>query len=381
MSRTRLRSLALAAACWLMVAAAPRATAASGDIQVQGRRPELVFACELDTAKLQALFADPALIPELQQLQASIALAIQDLSPERADVVRRLNAAGVPVIAWMALPREQGYYLNAGNEPAAAERFAQFESWTAQNRLRWAAIGLDVEPSLTEWGDIQGHRWRIVLTFLHRVFDGKRVERAREAYAGLIARMQAHGYSVQTYQLLFLADERRAHSTILERLFGLVDVRGNQETLMVYSSFNHALDGALIWAYGPDAQTIAVGSTAGSGDAAIDARFPPLDWKEFSRDLLIASHFSPVVGVYSLEGCVRQGFLPRLTTLNWQSPVILPAQAVTKAQRFRRIVQTALWLASHMVYLAIIFAAGVGWLVMRRRGKIARRSDSQPDSC
>jgi hypothetical protein len=40
-----------------------------------------------------------------------------------------------------------------------------------------------------------------------------------------------------------------------------VDVRGEREVLMVYTSFNQSLDSALIWVYGPDAQAIAVGST------------------------------------------------------------------------------------------------------------------------
>ncbi len=346
------------------------------DVLVQGSRPQLVLASDSDAKKLQALFADATLIPQLEDLHAGIALSLEDLSPERAQVVRRLDEAGVPVIAWMALPRDEGYYLNAGNASFAEKRFAAFQKWTVDNELHWAGIGLDIEPSLGDWTQIQhGHRWRVFQTLLGRAFNGQRMMQARTAYANLIREMQADGYIVQTYQLMFLADERRAHSTVLERLFGLVDVRGNDEVFMLYSSFNHALGGAIVWEYGPDAQSIAVGSTASSGDAQMDAKFPALDWNEFSRDLIVASQFSHEVGVYSLEGCVRQGFLPKLKNLNWEQPVTLPAAVVVKAQKFRRGVQTVLWIASHVVYIGIVFLAGMTWLVVWwRRRRRARRA-------
>jgi hypothetical protein len=275
--------IALLAGC--LTAGCGRAFAASSEapeIKVQGTRPQLMFACELDADKLQALFADPAVTADLKELNAGLSLALVDMSSERAQVVRRLNEAGIPVVAWMALPKEQGYYLNADNAGAAAARFAEFEKWTGENGLRWAGIGLDIEPSLGDWTTIQqGRKWRLVRTLVGRAFDGKRVLQARAAYAALIGQMQSRGYMVQTYQLLFLADERRAHSTVLERLFGVVDVRGDDEVLMVYSSFNHALDAALVWGYGPDAHTIAVGSTASAGSPQLDAKFGPLNWDEF----------------------------------------------------------------------------------------------------
>jgi hypothetical protein len=100
----------------------------------------------------------------------------------------------------------------------------------------------------------------------------------------LIGRIQRDGYPVETYQFPFLADERKVHSTLLERLTGIVDLRGDREVFMTYSSFNHPVDSALIWEYGPEAQLLAVGSTAGDPDP----KFGPLNWDEFSRDLIVA---------------------------------------------------------------------------------------------
>lgn len=371
----------------VLAASSALAVSPAGDVVVEGKRPGLVFASDSETPKLEALFADPTLIPDLKDLDAGVALSLPELSPERAEVVRRLNDAGVPVIAWMALPASAGYYLNASNAPAAEKRFADFENWTSENGLRWAGVGLDIEPSLGDWAQIQQGRWRLLTTLLERAFDGQRVVRARAAYQNLIREMEAHGYQVETYQLLFVADQRRVHSTILERLFGIVDVRGNDEALMVYSSFNHVLDGAVVWAYGPDAQTIVVGSTAGSGDPKLDQKFAPLNWDEFSRDLTVASHFSKVVGVYSLEGCVRQGFLPKLKYLNWERPVTLSAASVAKAGMFRRRVQTVLWTAAHLLYIVIAFLLSVGWLVVwwrkRRRagqGAFSMAGTAAPDA-
>ena len=230
--------------------------------------------------------------------------------------MRRLNEAGIPVTAWIALPKEEGYYLNAANAYEAAARFAAFETWTRDYGLRWARVGLDIEPSLQDLGAaLQGHWLRLAGTVVRRCFDTGSVDRARNAYAALIRRIQGDGYDVETYQFPFLADERKVHSTLLERVFGIVDIRGDREVLMTYTSFDHALDSALIWAYGPEAQLMVVGSTA--GDPEPGGKFGPLSWDELTHDVVVASHFSPVVGVYSLEGCVRRGFLSRLKTMKW----------------------------------------------------------------
>lgn len=121
---------------------------------------------------------------------------------------------------------DQGYYLNAGNASEAGARFIAFEKWTADNRLRWAAVGLDIEPnfSFSGFAEMRAHKLCFAATLLRRSFDMRPVLRATEAYSSLIRRIHSEGYAVQTYQFVFLADERKVHSTLLERLFGIVDV-------------------------------------------------------------------------------------------------------------------------------------------------------------
>jgi hypothetical protein len=341
----------------------------AADLRISGpgTQPQLVFACEQDDARLQKLFADRSVVANLRDLNASVSLALVTLSADRAQVVRELNSAGIPVFAWIALPNSQGYYLNAANEPQVAERFAQFESWNAQYRLHWAGIGLDIEPNIQEFHE---SIWKLAPLLARRSVDTARVTRARRAYAGLIAHMQARGYSVQTYQFPFIADERRMHSTALERLVGLVDVRGDQEALMLYTSFSHGAGPALIWKYAPDAQLIVVGVV--SNDAPVPGFFVPLDWQELSRDLIVAGHFSRIVGVYALEGCVQKGFLSRIKSIDWSSPVNLPQDSIARATRVRFVVQTVLWILSRLPLVVGVAVVGIALLLRwHRRRKIA----------
>jgi hypothetical protein len=326
--------------------------------------PQLNFACQMETAALQSLFSDPDVIRDLRHLNAGVTLSLIDLSPGRAQVVRQLNSAGIPVTAWLALPGQQGYYLNASNAAQAEVRFTEFQKWTIDSGLRWSGIGLDIEPNLQEFSSIG----RAASAALKRLVDSNTVTRARIAYTAFIARIEAAGYRVETYQFPFIADERDVHSTLLERLFGIVDVRGDGEVLMLYSSFNRTADSALIWQYGPSAQRIVVGITA--GDPQPGVRRGTLSWEELSHDVIVASHFSPVVGIYNLEGCVRRGLLAQLIAFDWNQPVIISADQNRQVIRLRARVQAALWTLSRLPYFALAMLLADAWLLLRHRRRV-----------
>ncbi len=329
-------------------------------IHDENRPPaRLIFAADGRASELKALFS-PELVRQLRQINGGVALSTDDFSSDRAQLVRELNAADIPTVASIVLDADHGYYVNADNEPATADQFAEFDKWTTENGLRWEAVGLDIEPSLKDWAIINGSRLRLAGLIARRLLESNdRVYRNREAYAELIRRMQSRKYYVQTYQLPLIVNERGAHATALEKLLGLVDVRGNQEVLMLYTSFNPALDAAIIWQYGSQAQAIAIGSTAGS---AVAGKFSPLSWDEFSRDLIVARHFSPTVGVYSLEGCVTHGYISRLRTMDWNRSVIIPGKDIRKAARIQKVIYGTLLVSRFWVYLAALFllsAAGL----------------------
>lgn len=362
------RLLILQAIAIAIFPAWPAAGESSGGVRVQAPAvpPQLYFACcNGEMAATQALFADGRVIASLQRLNAGVAVATDDLTPARAQIVQRLNGAGIPVVAWFVVPGEQGYYLNSGNAPQAAAHFTAFQQWTAHYRLRWSAIGLDIEPDIRLFEDLEHHRMRLASSFLVRYFEFAKMRRARDAYRALIRRMQSQGYIVQTYQLPLIAAERNAHVTFLERLLGIVDVRGNEEVVMIYTSYNKSIGPAIIWTLGPDAQTIAIGTTVGGEKA--------LDWSEFSSDLIVAAHFSKTVGVFNLEGSVQRDYLSRLETMDWRQSVSISAQSLARARRLRMFAFLVLWLGELAPFAVAAMVLALAWAVHRIRVRLKAR--------
>jgi hypothetical protein len=348
----------------------------SGGIPVQGPgvAPHLAFACcDQSVEQMQALFAQPGVVSVLKELHATVAVPTLDFSPQRADVVRLLNQQGVPVVGWIVLSSEQGSFLTADNVSQAASRVAGFEKWTSDHDLKWVAVGLDIEPNFVELAQLRNHRWRLIATLLRRSLNGGRIVRARQAYSTLIDEIRSRGYPVQIYQMPYIPEERSMHSSLPDRLLGTVDVRGDQDYVMLYTSFARPVGAGMIWSLGPHAQDIAIGST--DGDAPPGIAGGPLDWNEFSRDLIVASHFTRQIGVYDLEGCVRQGFLPRLLTMNWSQSVIIPAESVRRAARLGFIVRSVLWIDSNLIYLLTTGLLLIGWLLWRRSIRKKTRED------
>jgi len=346
------------------------------DIQVRGEKggepPHIVYASDQSPEALKSMLSEPGVVADLIELKAGIALALPDLTADRASLVRELNRDGIPVTAGLTVPPEQGYYLNASNGPQAEIRFSDFEKWTTANELRWAEIGLDMEPNIQDFATLrQGSKWHLFLTLLERYFDIRRVREAKHTYSVLVREIQSYGYQVETYQFPFIEDERAVRSSVLERLTGIVDVRGDREVLMLYTSFNPRLDSALIWVYGPEAQAIAVGSTTGPTS---DPHFALLNWEEFSRDLMVANHFSHLIGVYNLQGCVRQGFLARLKNLNWSESVTISADSVQRATRLRVRIQRVLWIVSNLPYFVAVILIALFWTILWWKKRRLRRN-------
>jgi hypothetical protein len=355
--------------CLCGLLAAPLAVASSPDaisVQGSGVQPQLGFACcDQGIAQMQAMFADPNVVANLKSLHAQVAVAIADFSPERARVVRMLNQQQIPVIAGVMLQTKDGPYFNADDVAEVPAQIAAFEKWTQDNSLHWAAVGIDIEPNFSELAALRNHPWRLVTTLLPNAFDSKRMERAQEAYSALIQQIQSQGYPVETYTLPYGPVEQMVHTTVLDRLLGTVDVKGDENDLMIYTSYARPVGSAIIPDLGTGAQGIIVGITDGPPPSG--SGFGPLDWDEFSSDLIVASHFAHHVGVYNLEGCVQQGFLPRLKTLDWGRTVVIPAASVSRAHRHVMAFEIALWTLAHLLYfIAAVFLLLI-WLFWRWR--------------
>lgn len=85
--------------------------------------PVFSFFNEMKTPALVQLFKDTSIIYDLKKLNAQIRMGILDLTDERAQIIRDLNKSGVPVVAWLLLPEEKGYWFNSGNGQAAIARY------------------------------------------------------------------------------------------------------------------------------------------------------------------------------------------------------------------------------------------------------------------
>ncbi|MEN4013385.1 MAG: hypothetical protein ROW48_15235 [Bellilinea sp.] len=331
-------------------------------------QPILTFFCELDIQPLEKLLADPDVVAVLKQLQAGVAMGLRDLSEKRADVVKRLNRAGIPLTAWLLLPESQGYWFNLDNACAAAQQYEDFLHWSQEHGLEWKRVGLDIEPDfrfLTGFkkGFLSGFEC-MARSLAHR---RKNFAKARESYRKLVSQIKADGFEVESYQLPLILDERRVNSTVMQRLLGVLDLAVDREVVMLYSSFYRPNGDGFLVSYGKDCEYIAIGSTGGGVDLEGVADTRPMSWEEFSRDLRIANCCHREIAIFSLEGCVQQGFLNRLPTFDWQVKPRIDSRRVRWVELLRSGLRGILWLLSRPLLPLVLLALWLGWRLSRRR--------------
>jgi hypothetical protein len=306
--------------------------------------PRLTFACELGPRGLRELLADGRTVGALRRLDARVALALPELDDDRAAVVRQLGDAGVPVVAIPLLALEQGVFLNLDDVDAAARRVDELLGWTREHALVWDAVALDLEPpaELLRRVFLDGEGRAVLREVLPRARDRQRLERGTDAYRRMAGRLRGQGLRVESYQFPFLVDDRRAATTLVHRLLGVPVLRTEQDTLMLYTSFQGRLGPAVLAGYGTDAEAIAVGSTGGGEEGGPSV--PVLGWGALARDLRLAARFTDAITIHSLEGCVAQGMLGRLEALDWDAPAPVPpaASAVRAARWLARVALRAL---------------------------------------
>jgi hypothetical protein len=303
--------------------------------------PHLTFFVELASARLVELFGREEVVPFLRDGGHRLAMGILDLTPERAAVVRTLEAAGVPVTAWLLLDVRDGYWLNADNAPSARRRYQETMDWGEREGLRLHRVGLDIEFPRADAELLMRRPRGGLWILLRRRRARERVQEAERQYAALVAEIRAAGRTVESYHLPQLLDERRAGSMLLRRTLGLVDVAVDAEVFMLYSSYFGAVNCAT---YHAGAACIAVGVTGGgvhAGDPREIAR--QLGWAQLERDLLSAAASTDEVYVFSLEGCVEKGMLGPIAAIDWtKNGAAFSPDALRRARRRRALFQWVL---------------------------------------
>ena len=317
----------------------------------------LIFFTELEKEPLDRLFSADGLIEKLTRLHACVSMGILDLSAERAAIVRRLNAHGIPLVAWQLLPKEQGYWYHLGSADQAVRRYQQFREWSLREKLHWDAIGIDIEPDINEFQELLKYNFRTLLSLVKRLWNKKLSALATATYTSLIAHMRSDGYAVHSYEYFFAADERITGSSLLSRLFGLPKVTTDKHVGMLYSSFFRPYGVAVLETYAAAFDSAAIGITGGGVELEGLADKAPMNWDEFARDLRIAGQGRQEVHVFSLEGCVRQEFLDRLDGFDWEEPRT-PAQRgwTLLISLLRYCTLAGLWIVARPAFLLAVVA-------------------------
>lgn len=297
----------------------------------------LTYFVELREERLCELFERPGLVDCLaERPSTAIAMAILDLSPGRAKTIRALGARAIPVTAWLVLDEAEGYWLTADNADRARQRYHEVRRWAERERLRFDAVGLDIESPHEDSLALVRHGRQAFARLLRRRRSRAALDEAARQYARLIDEVRGDGLRVESYQFPLVLDERRARSTFLQRILGFVDVAPDLEVLMLYRSLLPGpLGDALVDTYGPDARAIGVGITGGGVDFILDAvGLRTLDLERLLTDLRRARRYTDRLYVFSLEGCVEEGYLEALSRADLERPVA-PARltVLTRAAR------------------------------------------------
>lgn len=353
--------------------------------------PTLIFSTELEGADLYRLLVEDGIIDELAHQQYGVALALMNLSEAQVQAVRLLNTRGIYTVAWLLLPPGEGCWFNLQNYPQAVERYRTFHAWMWEHNLHFDAVGIDIEPPVSEFARMPRWRLRDVARRFWLARENVLYPAARSAYKDLIAEIHRDGYEVHIYQLPLIADDRRVGTTLIQRALDVVDLPADLEVLMCYSSLpvadlNNDMGGALITSYGPGADSIGIGSTSShtvlddaasaSGAQSFGTRVSPLTWEGLERDLLLAARYTDTMYVFSLEGCVEQQMLHGIASLDWDRAPAQPLRGRLLVATLRTLL--LLVLLAGRFYRAMF--AWSGWIVvlvlLLRRRRAARNKNA-----
>ena len=311
----------------------------------------LTFFCELDGKGLKQLFENRFVFDDLKTINASVAMALVDFSNERAEIVKKLNRLEIPVKVWLLLSEEDGLHLTIANHAQVLQRYADFKAWTEKHSLLWDGIGLDIEPQFNQLTDANSVGLRAIKNTWRRYLHKNLLKQASLSYRKLAVQIHDDGYMLETYHFPYILEGQNAKPGFNHGLGGMVDVPVDREVLMLYSSLFQEERSRLMWSYAGNAQAIGIGITAKSKLITPLQTPKPLTWEEFTKDLLLAKQHSNAVYIFNLEGCVEQGFLPRLVTFNWTSEVPKPKTKTIK--QVRKGFSLFLWLIERpLIFMA-----------------------------
>jgi hypothetical protein len=320
--------------------------------RVMMAQPQISFFNEMKTPGLVKLFEDTTVIQNLKILKAQIRMGMLDLTPERAEIIRRLNQENIPVVAWLLLSEEEGYWFTLHNGDQAIRRYKEITQWAKSNNLKFHGIGLDMELDINDVKLMKSSPWKLITKLPSRLYDTKTLDMARVKYDSLLSLIRSDGYFSESYYASFVKDEVNLGNTALQQLTGFMDIPADREIPMLYSSFIGNAEG-LLTVYGKEAgmYTIGLGSTGGGFDPTL----PTLSYSQLIHDINFASAFASELHIFSLEGCVEKGYLSRLTS----EKIIATGNPAPEQIKSTKRLQTVFKRLSGMLSYPTVFFTGL----------------------
>lgn len=319
--------------------------------------PRLIFTTELSDAALLRLLRRPSVLDMLARGGYGVAIGLARFTDAQADAIRALQARGIMTVAWLVLPPEQGFSLNSQNYPQALARYREFRAWALAQQLDFDAIGLESTPpvDVVQFESLSARRvaHRFWLAGENMLFPA-----ARAAYVELVSLIHHDGYEVHAYQLPFVADDRRAGTTLVQRALEIVDMPADIDVLLCHSSVpldrvGGDFGGALIASYGPVADAIGISVGASDENGSV------LAWPAVQRDLLLAARYTDTIYIDTLEEGVERDLLHQIAALDWQTP----ARAHWRRVLLVRLLRGMLFLVLISARFGPTALAWSGWLL------------------
>ena len=323
--------------------------------------PQLSFFNEQHGADLARLFSDSTLIPQLRTLGAEIRMGMLDLSPERVQVLRDLNTAGIPVVAWLLLPEEKGYWFHSGNADEAAARYVEVRDWAVANNIVFSGIGIDLELDMNDITLFQEDKLQLLGKVIRRLYAKSEFEQARTDYRALIERIRNDGFSIESYYVPFIRRESQDGLTALQQATGFMDLETDKDIPMLYTSFMGNPYGTLkVMALDENLKYVALGSTGGGFDPSM----PSMTWDDLAYDLRLASRTAEELHIFCLEAAVEKGFLPRLIGFDYNATIPeYPGQVTSVQDLGQNVMRVSSVLSYPTLMLGVLGILLIGLLI------------------
>lgn len=315
------------------------------------KNPQLSFFNEQDGKDVKELFSDSTLIPILKELHAEVRMGILDLSQERVEVIKRLNEASIPVVAWLLLPKEEGYWFHSGNAEQAFERYYEIKKWGEDTGIKFSGIGIDLELDYNDMELFKNNKLKLFGELIGRLYAKEKFLQAKAAYKKLIETIRNDGYMIESYYVPVVRYETERGQTALQQVSKFMDLKTDKDIPMLYTSFMGNPYGTLkALAIDKNLEYVAIGSTGGG----FDPTMPSMTWEDLAYDLRVAAKTAKEIHIFCLEATVEKGFLQDLIDFDYEVPVIEYPEQV---EAVNSMINRLMWISTILSYPTLFLTA------------------------